>query len=85
MFMDNDSKVVSIDAWRKAQPPKQIKELENIFNASDIVLDALCDEFDEGIAVGLLNGQIQVSATFDDYDLLVELLETALDTVKNEY
>jgi len=76
---------VSIDAYRKKAPLTKIKEMNNIFDASDNVLDVLCDEFDEGIAIGLLEGQIQVSATFDDLDLLVDMLETALYNVRNEY
>lgn len=77
--------VVNINDYRKPKTENIPTSLEGIFQASDNVLDVMCEEFEEGICIGLLDGQVQVSATFDDIDLIISMLETALYQVQNEY
>ena len=75
--------VVNINDYRKKKAPEP--DLGAIFNASDAVLDVMEQEFTEGVCVGILDNRIQVSATFDDKEVLIEMLEEALYQVRNEY
>ena len=81
------SEVVSFTKYKKDKEVTEnvARELDNIFQATDQVLDVLQENFDEGISIGILDGQLQVASTFDDYDLMVAMLEDALYQVKNEY
>jgi hypothetical protein len=82
-FMDNT--IVSLTDFRKRKEVPKALQIETIFDASDIVLDVLEMNFEEGVAIGLLDGQLQVSSTMDDVDSIIQLLEAALDSVRNEY
>jgi hypothetical protein len=77
------SKVVSLCTRRQSR--NEELEIEAIFNASDVVLDVLADQFEEGIAIGILDGQLQISSTMDDIDSIMMTLEAAVKTVKEEY
>ena len=79
--------VVSLTKYKKDKEASENskRELDNIFNASDNVLDVLQEEFDEGLCIGILDGELQISATVDDIDSIIMFLESALDLVKNEY
>ena len=76
--------VVNINDYRKKEEPP-ITTLECIFHASDTVLDVMEQEFSEAVCIGILGHQLQVSATFDDKEVLIEMLEEALYQVRNEY
>jgi hypothetical protein len=80
-----DNTIVSLTDFRKRKEVPKALQIETIFDASDIVLDVLEMNFEEGVAVGLLDGQLQVSSTMDDVDSIIQLLEAALDSVRNEY
>jgi len=80
-----DNTIVSLTDFRKRKEVPKTLQIETIFDASDIVLDVLEINFEEGVAVGLLDGQLQVSSTMDDVDSIIQLLEAALDSVRNEY
>jgi len=82
--MEMSDTIVNLDEYRKILRKKPPQSLDDIFYASDAVLDVLESEFQEGVAVGLLDGKIQVSATFDDRDLLVEILQSALNCVTDD-
>jgi hypothetical protein len=80
-----DNTIVSLTDFRKRKEVPKALQIETIFDASDIVLDVLEMNFEEGVAIGLLDGQLQVSSTMDDVDSIIQLLEAALDSVRNEY
>jgi len=80
-----DNTIVNLTDWRKRKENPKPLQVETIFDASDMVLDVLEVNFEEGVAVGLLDGQLQVSSTMDDVDSIIQLLEAALDSVRNDY
>ena len=80
-----DNTIVSLTDFRKRKEVPKPLQIETIFDASDIVLDVLEMNFEEGVAIGLIDGQLQVSSTMDDVDSIIQLLEAALDSVRNEY
>ena len=80
-----DNTIVNLTDWRKRKETPKPLQIETIFDASDVVLDVLECNFEEAIAIGLLDGQLQVSSTMDDVDSIIQLLEAALDSVRNEY
>lgn len=92
-----DTPVVNLTEFREAKKKKEElalkelfdadkpRELEDIYDASDEVLDVLEQNFDEGVCVGLLDGMIQVSSTVDDIDTIIYMLEEALYNIRNDY
>jgi len=80
-----DNTIVSLTDFRKRKETPKALQIETIFDCSDIVLDVLEMNFEEGVCIGLLDGQLQVSSTMDDVDSIIQLLEAALDSVRNEY
>ena len=82
--------VISIDSFRKEKEEKaalnnELAELDTIFEASDAVLDVVEDNFDDGVVIGLLDGQLQISSSMDDIDSLLSFLESALQHVREDY
>ena len=58
---------------------------EDLNWASDAVLGALQDNFDEGVCIGILGNKVQVASTMDDVDQVIWLLEEALQDLYKEY
>ena len=82
------TKVVSLTDFkaRKELPNETgVKELDNLFNASDAVLDIIEENFEEGICIGMADGYIQLVSTVDDIDTIIFMLEEALHNMRNDY
>ena len=63
---------------------KSITDEEAIQQASELVLDVIEEQFEEGILIGVLNSKLQLSTTMeDDYDV-IRLLEAALENLYME-
>jgi hypothetical protein len=63
---------------------KSITDEEAIQQASEVALDVIEEQFEEGILIGVLNSKLQLSTTIeDDYDV-IRLLESALENVYME-
>lgn len=63
---------------------KSITDEEAIQQASEVALDVIEEQFDEGILIGVLNNKLQLSSTVEDeYDVL-RLLEEALENLYME-
>lgn len=83
-----ESKVVSLTDYRDSKPkkgPAPVKEMEDIFNCYDEVMDLIESSFDDGLYVGLSDGIIQLGSTSEDIDTIIFMLEEALYNVRNEY
>ena len=63
---------------------KRITDEEAIQQASELALDVIEEQFEEGILIGVLNSKLQLSTTMeDDYDV-IRLLEAALENLYME-
>jgi hypothetical protein len=63
---------------------KSITDEEAIQQASELALDVIEEQFEEGILIGVLNSKLQLSTTMeDDYDV-IRLLEAALENLYME-
>ena len=63
---------------------KRITDEEAIQQASEVALDVIEEQFEEGILIGVLNSKLQLSTTMeDDYDV-IRLLEAALENLYME-
>jgi broad-specificity NMP kinase len=63
---------------------KSITDEEAIQQASEVALDVIEEQFEEGILIGVLNSKLQLSTTIeDDYDV-IRLLESALENLYME-
>lgn len=63
---------------------KSITDEEAIQQASEVALDVIEEQFEEGILIGVLNSKLQLSTTMeDDYDV-IRLLEAALENLYME-
>ena len=83
-----DTKVVRLTDFKaRKEPPEETggKELDNLFNASDAVLDIIEENFEEGICIGMADGYIQLVSTVDDIDTIIFMLEEALYNVRSDY
>jgi len=63
---------------------KSITDEEAIQQATEVALDVIEEQFEEGILIGVLNSKLQLSTTLeDDYDV-IRLLEAALENLYME-
>lgn len=86
--MSIESKVVSLTDYRDSKVEKEpvpVKEMEDIFNCYDEVMDTLESNFEEGIYIGMTEGTLQVGCTSENVDTIIYMLEEALYNVRNEY
>lgn len=78
---EDTSNVVSIDSFRKETCEKNF----DMFSYSNEVLDAIEENFDYGVYIGIQNGKMNVSATINDVDEIIFILEEALEYVREDY
>jgi len=60
-----------------------LSDLDLIQQASEIVLDSIDNNFDEGVLIGTLGNKLQMSSTMDDEETL-QMLEEALENLYQE-
>ena len=78
--------VINFANYKKEKELESVtKDLDHIFNASDAVLDVVEEQFDEGVVIGLLDGELQISSSMDDIDSILSFLESAIQCVKENY
>lgn len=78
------SQIVNLTEYRNENKPKVLSDTELVQQASEVVLDSIEENFDEGILIGILNNKLQLSSTVEDeYDVL-RLLEEALENLYME-
>ena len=63
---------------------KQLSDIEQVQQASEIVLDSIEEQFDGGILIGVLGNKLQMSSTMEDEMEIIQLLEEALENLYKE-
>jgi len=63
---------------------KQLSDIEQVQNASEIVLDSIEEHFDGGILIGVLGNKLQLSSTVEDEMEIIQMLEEALENLYKE-
>ena len=63
---------------------KQLSDIEQVQQASEIVLDNIEEQFDGGILIGVLGNKLQMSSTMEDEMEIIQLLEEALENLYKE-
>jgi len=63
---------------------KQLSDIEQVQQASEIVLDSIEEQFDGGILIGVLGNKLQMSSTMEDEMEIIQMLEEALENLYKE-
>lgn len=63
---------------------KELADIDLIQEASEVVLDAMEEQFDGAILLGCLNSKMQMSSTIEDRAEIVMILEEALHNLYKE-
>lgn len=92
--MEQLKEIVSLADYRKDKESQTHKEVEALFGdslldseciASEFVMESIESSFEVGMVIGIKDNTLEVSCTSDNIDAMISLLETALDSVKNNY